>query len=93
MEEFMLPCLNKKLLGFECFGCGIQRSIALILEGEFVGAFHMYPAIYSLTVLFVLILINYFQNFKWGSKIITILAILNAVIIVTSFFIKNFIIN
>ncbi|WP_282121925.1 DUF2752 domain-containing protein [Algibacter mikhailovii] len=93
MEEFMLPCLNKKLLGYECFGCGIQRSIALILEGEFVGAFHMYPAIYSLIVLFGLILINYFQNFKWGSKIITILAILNAVIIVTSFIIKNFIIN
>ncbi|WP_298537264.1 DUF2752 domain-containing protein [uncultured Algibacter sp.] len=93
MEEYMLPCLNKKLLGFECFGCGIQRSVALILKGELLEAFYMYPAIYTLMLLLGLIIINAFQNFKLGTKIITILAILNAVIIVSSFLIKNFIIN
>ena len=89
----MLPCLNKKLLGFECFGCGIQRALALIFEGEFVNAFHMYPAIYSLAILFGLIILNAFKNFKFGTKIITILAILNGIIIVTSFVIKNFTTN
>jgi hypothetical protein len=30
-------------------GCGMQRSIALILNGDFIAAFQMYPAfIYSL---------------------------------------------
>lgn len=93
MEEYMLPCLNKKLLGFECFGCGIQRALALILEGDFIGAFYMYPAIYSLILLFGLIIFNAFKNVKLGTKIITILAILNGIIIVTSFTIKIFTIN
>jgi len=40
----MLPCLNKKLFGVDCMGCGLQRAIALIFQGEFVAAFQMYPA-------------------------------------------------
>ena len=93
MEEYMLPCLNKKLLGWECFGCGIQRSLALMLKGEFISAFHMYPAIYTLLLLFGLIALNAFKNFKHGNKLISILAILNGIIIVTNFFIKIFITN
>jgi hypothetical protein len=93
MEEYMLPCLNKKLLGFDCFGCGIQRSLAFILKGEFGSAFEMYPAIYTLLLLFGLIVLNAFKNFKHGTKLISILAILNGIIIVTNFIIKIFIIN
>ncbi|WP_375240011.1 DUF2752 domain-containing protein, partial [Aurantibacter sp.] len=44
----MLPCLNKKIFGFECMGCGMQRSTLLIFKGEFINAFKMYPAIYTL---------------------------------------------
>lgn len=86
----MLPCLNKKLLGFDCFGCGIQRALALILDGEFSSAFYMYPAIYTLLLLFGLVAINAFKNFRFGTKIITILAIINGILMVTSFVIKNF---
>ena len=32
IEEYMLPCLNKKLFGFECLGCGLQRSIVLLFK-------------------------------------------------------------
>ncbi|WP_136480848.1 DUF2752 domain-containing protein [Cognatitamlana onchidii] len=93
MEEYMLPCLNKKLLGFECLGCGMQRALALILKGEFVDAFFMYPAIYTLVMLFGLIIFNAYKNLKLGTKLIAILAILNAVIIVSSFIIKTFLIT
>lgn len=93
MEEYMLPCLNKKYLGFECLGCGIQRAIALILQGEFIAAFKMYPAIYTLILLFVLIGIHAVKNLKFGNKLITVLAIINGFIIVTSFIIKTFITN
>jgi len=47
----MLPCINKKYLGFECMGCGIQRSVVLLLNGEFIEAFYMYPGIYPLIVI------------------------------------------
>ncbi|MUU77431.1 DUF2752 domain-containing protein [Winogradskyella endarachnes] len=88
IEDYMLPCLNKKILGFECMGCGIQRSIALILNGQFIDAFYMYPAIYTLIGFFGFLIINSFKNFKNSNKIIFILAISNVIIIVGSYLIK-----
>ncbi|MDE0599446.1 MAG: hypothetical protein ACJAZZ_001452 [Dokdonia donghaensis] len=88
MEEYMLPCMNKKYLGFECMGCGIQRSIALILRGEFVEAFFMYPAIYPLVLLFSLLILNQFISIKYANKSIIILAILTVATIIVSYIIK-----
>ncbi|MTE25915.1 MULTISPECIES: DUF2752 domain-containing protein [Winogradskyella] len=88
IEDYMLPCLNKKLFGFECMGCGLQRSLALLIKGEFISAFYMYPAIYTLIALIGFIVLNSFKNFKNGNKIITILAILNVVIIIGSYLLK-----
>lgn len=84
----MLPCLNKRLFGFECMGCGIQRSMHLIFQGEFLEAFYMYPAIYSLLVLFLTIGINIFFKFKKSNTIIGGLSILTVATIVTSYIIK-----
>lgn len=93
IEDFMLPCLNKKLFGLECMGCGMQRSVSLVFQGKFEDAFFMYPAIYSLMVLSAVITFTLFKNFKNSNKIITVLAILNGVIILTSFIFKTFINN
>ncbi|MCF7569311.1 DUF2752 domain-containing protein [Sabulilitoribacter arenilitoris] len=92
-EEYMVPCLNKKLFGIDCMGCGMQRSISLIFYGDFVEAFYMYPAIYTLILLFGVIAINSFKSFKYANKIIIILAILNAIIIIGNFIIKTFLIK
>jgi hypothetical protein len=88
MKEYMLPCLNKKLLGVECMGCGMQRAIALIFHGEFVSAFQMYPAIYSLIALFITIGINFFFKFKHSNKIIGVLSIITVATIIVSYTIK-----
>lgn len=88
LEDFMIPCLNKKLFGFECMGCGLQRSLVFVFKGQFTEAFLMYPAIYTLMALMVFILIHSFKNFKNGFKIITILAVTNVMIIVASYLIK-----
>jgi len=89
IDDYMLPCVNKKYLGFECMGCGLQRSAALILKGEFTEAFFMYPAIYTILALFGAILFNYLKPHKYGNKIIIILAFLNVAVIVISFLIKQ----
>lgn len=88
IEDFMLPCLNKKLFGMDCPGCGMQRSLAHISKGEFYDAFHMYPAIYTLLLLAILIAYNFFSKKNIKPRIIYSLAILNIVIILTSYFIK-----
>ena len=93
-EDYLLPCLNKQMFGIDCLGCGIQRSLVLIGKGEFVEAFKMYPAIYTLILLALVILINFKLKFKNRKRIIITLAIINLLIIVISYFIKmNHLIN
>ena len=58
IDEYMLPCMWKKTFNVDCMGCGMQRSIALILEGKFVAALYMYPAIYTLIAMFTFLLIH-----------------------------------
>ncbi|WP_275316626.1 DUF2752 domain-containing protein [Tenacibaculum bernardetii] len=88
LEEYMLPCLNKKLFGVDCLGCGIQRALSLLIHGEFIAAFKMYPAIYTLLILAFFIVINFFYKVKNGQKIIFTLAVINVLIIVISYSIK-----
>ena len=90
----MLPCLNKKMFGIDCLGCGFQRSLLLLFKGDFIEAFYMYPAVYSLIILFVFIIINFKMKFKNSKNIITTLTIVNIIIIVGSYAIKmNHLIN
>ena len=90
LEKYMLPCLNKQFFGVDCMGCGMQRSISLLLHGEFVEAFKMYPAIYTLILLFALIVLNMFKKFNFSHKVVVTLGIINLIIIITSFIFKTF---
>jgi len=69
-------------------GCGLQRALSLIFQGEFVAAFQMYPAIYTLILLFLFIGLNIFFKFKNSNKVIAALALLTVATIITSYIIK-----
>ena len=84
----MLPCLNKKFFGFECMGCGLQRSVALLLRGEFVEAFKMYPAVYPLIFLFGFLGVNIFFKLKYSSKIIIGLSIITLAMMIGNYILK-----
>jgi hypothetical protein len=88
VEDFMLPCLNKKLFGIECLGCGFQRSLVLLFQGNFKGAFLMYPAIFTLLLLLFIFLIQLKYKFKSSKKMMTVLVVMNVLIMVISYFLK-----
>ncbi|TVZ54788.1 uncharacterized protein DUF2752 [Lutibacter sp. Hel_I_33_5] len=88
LEEYMIPCINKQLFGFDCPGCGIQRALLFLIKGEFVAAFKMYPAIYTLITFAGFVLINMKIKFKYAQKIILYLTIINIIIILTNYIIK-----
>lgn len=88
LNEYMIPCLSKKLFGLDCPGCGIQRSLAFIIQGDFLAALKMYPAIYTLLILLGFIFLNLKYKFKYSQKIILILVIINGLIISTSYIFK-----
>ncbi|WP_179022561.1 DUF2752 domain-containing protein [Winogradskyella forsetii] len=89
----MLPCLWKQTFNIDCMGCGMQRSVSLILKGDLIAAFFMYPAIYTLITMFSFLLLHLKFKFKNGHRIIFGLFLLNISIIVISFILKTFIIN
>jgi len=89
LEEYMLPCITKKFLGFECLGCGAQRAAALLFKGEFVAAFKMYPAIYTLFLFATYIISTTFFKLKASENIKIILVILNVLLILGNFLYKN----
>ena len=65
-EDYMLPCLTKKFFGIDCFGCGFQRSLSFIFQGEFIAAFKMYPAIYTLILFAAFLIINIFSKIVYN---------------------------
>lgn len=89
IEDYMLTCPSKKFLGIECFGCGTQRALVMVFEGRFAEAFQMFPAIYTLILFFVFTGLNFIDKKRDYSGIMIWLAIVNAVIMVVSYFIKH----
>ena len=91
MEKYMLPCLHKKLFGFDCPGCGGQRALVMLLHGDLTEAFFMYPAIYPLVLLGLSILVNLISPFKYYGKTVSTLTIISIATIVISYIFKQFI--
>ena len=78
----MLPCMNKSLFGVDCIGCGAQRSILLLINGEFIKAFYQFPAIYTTILLFIFIGLHLINKKRDYQKIIIALAIINSALAV-----------
>ena len=90
LEKYMFPCLSKTLFGIECLGCGFQRSFLLLLEGDFIGSFKMYPAL--LTTLFFLAILglNFIDTNRNYKKLIVVSAVLNGAFMVGGYFFKHY---
>ncbi len=87
LEEHMLSCQWKKA-GVECMGCGMQRAIIHLLKGEFVDAFYMYPAIYSLAIMLIFLALHLKFNFVKGHLVLKWLFIFNILIIIVNYIYK-----
>ena len=90
LQNFMLPCLSKTLFGIECLGCGFQRSLLFLFQGQFKAAFEMYPAIFTSLIFIASLLLNAVHKKGNYSKAIVILAIINASIMIAGYYYKHF---
>lgn len=53
----MIPCPIKHLIGYECPGCGIQRSVKFIAELKFKESFEIYPPLILCVGFMILVLL------------------------------------
>lgn len=88
IEDYMLPCFTKKLFGFDCPGCGLQRSVTFLVQGDFVAAFEMYPAIYTILPLLVFLLVDAFYKIRYANIIIITLMTSSVALILINFILK-----
>lgn len=88
IEDYMLPCFTKKLFGFDCPGCGLQRAVTFLFHGDFVAAFEMYPAIYTILPLGAFLLADAFFKIKYANKIIITLMTSSVALILINFILK-----
>ncbi len=88
-EDYMLQCMNKKLFGLECFGCGTQRAFLLVLEGKFGEAFQLFPAVYTLMLLLAFVMLSLVDRKRNYSFFLIVLGIISGVLMVGSYFYRN----
>ena len=67
LENHLLPCQLKSILGIECPLCGTQRSFVQLLKGNFAESFAIYPPLIFVLIYFV-ILTLYFSRVKWITR-------------------------
>lgn len=84
----MLPCMNKSLFGIDCIGCGTQRALMLIVNGDFNKAFYVFPPIYTTMLLLGLLGLHIADKSRDYHKIIIVVALVNALIMIFAYFYK-----
>jgi len=54
LQNFLIPCPFKKLTGFDCPGCGFQRSLIALFKGNINKSLHLYPATIPILIIAIL---------------------------------------
>ena len=90
LEKYMLPCFSKTLFGIECLGCGFQRALFLLFQGNFLAAFKMYPALYTTLVFLGIVTLHFLDKTKNHNKLLWISGIINVVFMIAGYYYKHF---
>ena len=70
MDIPLLPCPIKHFFHIDCPGCGLQRSILALLEGDLGKSLSLYPATILIFVLLIYTALHLKFDFKHGAAII-----------------------
>jgi hypothetical protein len=87
-KDYFISCPIKKNLGFDCLGCGFQRSFHELLKGNFDESFRLYPALIPMIILFLFTFLHLTFKFKNGAKIIIWLFAFTSIVMIISYVIK-----
>ncbi|WP_461533747.1 DUF2752 domain-containing protein [Sinomicrobium sp.] len=88
LQHHLLPCPLKWLTGFDCPGCGFQRSLMALLQGDMEKSWELYPATIPLLLLFAITLWQRIQPSGFGKYCFKILVYVAGSIILISYILK-----
>lgn len=84
----MLSCPSQKYLHVQCPGCGLQRSIIALLNGELLNSFYLYPATIPILALLAFTAMHLKFKFTRGANIIIYMQITIAIVIAVFYIYK-----
>ena len=82
LQVHLLACPFKRLTGFDCPGCGFQRSFIALLQGDIGQSFHYYPATIPLLVTAIYTIANKHLQIAKKDQIRNVLYVFTGLIIV-----------
>jgi hypothetical protein len=88
VNQHLLACPFKKMFSIDCPGCGLQRSIVALMEGDIVKSLKFYPATLPIIGLLLFTLIHLKFELKKGAFFIKFFYILITFIIVSNYIYK-----
>lgn len=88
LETHQLACPFKLMTHLDCPGCGIQRSLVLLLKGDLSASFFKYPALIPILLLFAFLLLHVVFKIKNGTIVLKYLYFFCAGIILVSYIYK-----
>jgi len=89
LKKNMFDCFWVKFFGVECPGCGLQRSIIFLLEGDLKNSLITCPALIPAIILIFYLILHLIFKFKNGHKWILFVFIVTVLIMVINYFFKT----
>ena len=86
----MMDCVFRELVGFDCIGCGITRSILALSKGALDESFTQFPALIPFAVLLLSLALLQFSKNKMMIILKNTSLISGSVLLLTKY-IHNFI--
>ena len=90
LESKMMTCQFKELTGHQCLGCGFQRAFILLLKGDFLASFFMYPALIPFIITITGVILQLIFKVEKGGSYIVFLFSISTIFAVGNFIIKKF---
>jgi hypothetical protein len=90
LQNHLLPCPFKTITGIDCPGCGFQRSLIALIEGNLAKSWLLYPPTIPLLVLALFMGLSSKFPFKQHTAIQKILMIIVGNFVVISYVVKIF---
>lgn len=89
LQVHLIPCPFKAITGMDCPGCGFQRSVIALIQGDIHGSLALYPAaIPILAAFFLQLMPRKFSNSTNFRAIRKALYIFCAVLVSTAYCVK-----
>jgi hypothetical protein len=89
LERNMFKCPIKSTLGIDCPGCGMQRSILLLMHGDIYGSIKQYPATITILLMFILLIVHVKFKLTHGAVILKYIFIFNSIIVTLNYILKQ----